>query len=68
MDVPDLQGEDLPDLDAARVRGRDLACFEISEMVKDQGRVVLGHRIDIEDDEGRALDTVWFRDVVRVEN
>lgn len=67
MDVPDDEGRELPDLDAARARARALACFEVSEMVKEQGRVALNHRIDIEDAEGTILETVWFRDVVRME-
>jgi hypothetical protein len=68
MDVPDPEGEELPDLEAARARARELACFEISEMVKEQGRIVLRHRIDIEDDQRRVVDTIWFRDVIRLES
>jgi hypothetical protein len=33
----------------------------------DEGKINFAHRIDIEDEQGRILDTVWFRDVVQVE-
>jgi len=39
-----------------------------AESTKDEGRVVLHHRIDIEDDQGSVLGTVYFRDAVRVED
>ena len=67
MDVPDLEGREFPDLTAARACAVHLARFEVSEMVKTEGRVVLHHRIDIEDGHGRALDSVTFRDVLMVE-
>jgi hypothetical protein len=67
MDVPDEEGREFPDLAAARACAVSLARFEVSEMVKADGRVVLHHRIDIEDGNGRALDSVAFRDVLTVE-
>ena len=67
MDVPDEEGKDLPDLESARAHAERLARFEASEAVKEQGRVVLNHRIDVEDDQHRILHPVWFRDVVQVE-
>jgi hypothetical protein len=39
----------------------------IAESVKDQGRFNLDHRIDIENERGEVLETVWFRDMVQVE-
>ena len=68
MDVPDDEGKEMPSVDAARAYAVDLARFELSEMVKDEGRVTLQHRIDIEDERHRVVDTVWFRDVVQVES
>jgi hypothetical protein len=68
MDVPDEEGREFPDLDAARASALDLGRFEVSEMVKTEGRVVLHHRIDIEDEQGRMLDSVPFRDVLSVED
>ena len=68
MDVPDDEGKEMPSAEAARAYASDLARFELSEMVKDEGRVTLQHRIDIEDERHRVVDTVWFRDVVQVES
>jgi hypothetical protein len=67
LDVPDDEGKELPDLGAAHTQALELARFEVSEMAKEQGRVVLHHRIDIEDEQHRVVDSVWFRDVVQVE-
>jgi len=68
MDVPDNEGQDLADVQAARSCALELARFEASEMVKRNGRIVLWHRIDIEDEQHRIVDTVRFRDVVEVES
>jgi hypothetical protein len=67
MDVPDQEGRDFANLEAAHACAETMARFEVSEMVKTEGRVVLHHRIDIEDGDGRALDSVAFRDVLHVE-
>ena len=66
VDVRD-EGQDFPDLDAAIQYARNQARFTFAETVKDEGRVNLDHRIDIEDDNGRVLATVRFRDVVTIE-
>ena len=66
-DVPDREGTDLPDADAAGAYASKLALFEAGEAVKRSGRIVLSHRIDIEDQEHCAVLTVWFRDVVQIE-
>ena len=68
MDVPDDEGQDLPDLAAARAVAVSQARALIGETAKDQARVVLHHRIDIEDEAGTVLDPVLFRDVVSVED
>lgn len=67
LDVPDDEGKELPDGAAARAYAEDLVRFEVSEAAKRDGRIVLGHRIDIEDEQHRAVDAVWFRDVLRLE-
>jgi uncharacterized protein DUF6894 len=67
MDVPDDEGVDLPDLEAARVKAAGNARFTLARTAMDEGKINFTHRIDIEDEQGRTLDTVWFRDVVRVE-
>ena len=68
MDVPDAEGKGLPDLDAAREWARCQARQLFGQLAKDEGRVVLHHRIDIEDERAEVLDTVCFGDAVKVEN
>jgi len=67
LDVPDEEGVDLPDLDAVRTHALRQARFTFSQMARDEGRVVLHHRIDIEDEHQRVLDTVYFRDAVNIQ-
>jgi hypothetical protein len=67
MDVPDYEGEELPDLEAARESARSQARAMLGETAKENGRIVLHHRIDIEDEHNSVLAAVWFRDVVAVE-
>jgi hypothetical protein len=67
LDVPDDEGVELPDLEAARARAIANARFTLAQTAMDEGKINFTHRIDIEDEQGRILDTVWFRDVVQVE-
>jgi hypothetical protein len=67
LDVPDDEGIELPDLDAARARAAADARFTLGQTAIEEGKINFTHRIDIEDEQGRILDTVWFRDVVQVE-
>ena len=67
MDVPDLEGVDLPDLDAARAAAVDQARGMMGEMAKTDARIVLHHRIDIEDEQRRVLESVIFRDIISIE-
>ena len=67
LDVPDDEGVELLDLDAAREVARDNARFTLAQVAKDEGKINFSHRIDIEDGNGQLLDTVWFRDAVKVE-
>lgn len=67
LDVPDQEGQSLSDLQAARDWAACQARILAGEMAKEEGRVVLHHRIDIEDSEGRVLSSVSFRDVLQVE-
>lgn len=66
LDVPDDIGIDLRSLEEARAQARHLALFTLAQTVKDEGRFNLDHRVDIEDSDGRVLDTVRFRDVVEI--
>ena len=67
MDVPDLEGLELPDLAAARAEAVEESRRMIGEMTKTDGRIVLHHRIDIEDEDGNVLDSVVFRDILNIE-
>ena len=53
-----------------QLRAHAVRCARVTfaEVAKDEGRVVLHHRIDIEDEGGAVLDTVYFRDAVKVED
>ncbi|MFL6760722.1 DUF6894 family protein [Sphingomonas sp.] len=68
IDVPDLEGVELPDIHAARAQAIEQARGMIGEMTKTEGRIVLHHRVDIEDEDGRVLDSVIFGDVITVED
>ena len=68
VDVPDLEGQEFADLTAATAFATDQARELAGQLIKEQGRVVLSHRIDIEDEKGAVLATVRLRDVVTVES
>ena len=68
MDVPDDQGKELPDLDAAREEAARHARMLIGDTLKDEARINLRHRIDIEDEQHAPVGTVWFKDVVHVDS
>ena len=68
LDVPDDEGKELPDMQAALEYARTNARLEAAETLKEQGKLTLSHRIDIEDERGNVLDTVRFADVVAIED
>jgi hypothetical protein len=67
VDARDPEGREFPDLKAARQHALDCARFTAAQTVKDLGHFVGSHRIDIENALGHVLDTVFFRDAVRIE-
>lgn len=67
MDVPDEEGQELPDLDAALTWARTQARNLIGELVKETGRLALHHRIDIVNEHGVVVGTVRFGDAVKIE-
>jgi hypothetical protein len=67
VDALDDEGKELPNLEAAREVARRNARFTAAETLKEQGRLVLSHRIQIEDADGKVLDTVYFSDVLNIE-
>ena len=68
VDVPDEEGKELPDLEAAREQARFNVRFTAGETLKEEGRISLGHRIEIEDAGGTVLDTVYFGDVLQIDD
>lgn len=62
----DDEGIELPNLDAARAGAVRAARALMCETLMN-GRLALGHRIDIADANGTVLDTVHFRDLVQIE-
>ena len=67
VDAPDDEGKELPDLEAARDIAKRNARFTAGETLKEQGRLTLSHRIQVEDADGKVLDTVYFSDVLSIE-
>jgi hypothetical protein len=67
LDVPDCEGQELPGPETAREWARCQARALFAHLAKEQGRVALSHRIDIEDKDGTVLDTARFGDAVKVE-
>lgn len=67
FDALDGEGIELPDLEAARAHAVRCVRVTFAETAKDDGRVVLHHRIDIADEQGVVLETVRFGEAVRVE-
>jgi Domain of unknown function (DUF6894) len=68
VDAPDDEGKELPDLEAAMLHARRHALFTAAETLKAEGKIVLSHRIDVEDGRGKVLGTVTFGEVVNVES
>jgi hypothetical protein len=67
VDAPDEEGKELPDLEAALEHAKRSALFTASETLKEKAQLVLSHCIQIEDADGKVLDTIYFRDVLNVE-
>jgi hypothetical protein len=67
IDAPDEDGLEFDNLAAAHLKAihfaRDLASAAVQ-----QGRLDLKHRIDIEDDTGKVLATVTFKDAIEISN
>jgi len=67
FDATDDEGKELPDLEAARAWAMRQARMLFGQVASDEGRVVLHHHIDIENEQGQVLDSVRFADAVNVE-
>jgi hypothetical protein len=65
LDVPDLEGRDLPDDDAAR----EVAICEAREMIAEsvrKGSVNLSHRIDVENRFRQPVATIRYGDAIKL--
>jgi hypothetical protein len=67
LDVPDEEGEDLPDLAAAQERARAYALDMSAASVLERGTINLHHRIDVSDESGATVHSVEFGDVVLID-
>lgn len=67
MEAIDKEGVELLDLQAARMVALHNARFSAAESIRETGRMVSDHRIEIADEHGHVLDTVYFRDAVKIE-
>jgi hypothetical protein len=66
IDSPDDEGLELPNLEAARTYAVKCVRDLIGETVAHKGQIRLSHRIDVEDENGRVLDTVRFGEAVTI--
>ena len=67
VEAADPDGVELPNIGAARMVAIHNARFTVAETIKTEGRFVGDHRLDIEDADGKVLDTIYFRDVVTID-
>ena len=67
IETSDEEGVELADLKAARLVALINARFTAAESIKEEGHFVPTHRIDIENEQGQVLDTVYFGDAVEIE-
>lgn len=67
VDVRDEEGQTFPDVGAARQFAIRQARALIAAGAVDEGRIVLHHRIDIEDDRHALVESLHFRDAVTIE-
>jgi hypothetical protein len=65
-DVEDDEGTELPDSFAAREYALTNARELIGETIRCGGTVKLSHHIDVTDENGSAVTTVYFRDAFSV--
>ena len=65
-ETPDDEGTDLRDVAAARLWAMKAARVLMCETLTNNGRVVLQHRIEIEDEDRSVVDKVLFGDAVDI--
>jgi hypothetical protein len=67
VEAPDPDGVDIRILDEARAMALRNARFTAAETIIVVVHFVGDHRIDIEDKDGTVLDTIYFKEAVKVE-
>ena len=67
LDVPDYEGNDLPNVEAARAQAVAFAVDMAAASLQEHRKLNLHHRIDVEDEAGKVLLTVAFGDAVAIE-
>lgn len=67
MDVADDEGAELRDVEAARDYATRSARALMCETMKENGRITLSHRIDIEDEQGGVVASVPFGEAIRID-
>ena len=67
LNVPDQEGLELGSLEAAKAHALRQARFTFAKTAEEEGRVSLGDRIDVEDEQVAVVAVVYFRDAVVVE-
>jgi len=66
--VPDQEGHEFPDLESAHADALRQARALAGETAKDKGRIVLSHRIEVEEADRGLLAKVYLRDAVAIED
>ena len=66
LSVNDEEGIDLPSIEAARARATEFAVDMAAASVTEHHRIILNHRIEIANRDGRLLDVVKFGDAVTI--
>jgi hypothetical protein len=66
VDTSDEEGTELPDLASAREHARREAVHMAAASITEHQRLFGEHRIDVEDEAGEVLSSVFFRDVVEI--
>ena len=67
LDARDYEGIELRDVNEAIVYATRSAQQLMAETLKDSGAIDLDHRIVVADEQGRVVETVRFRDAVKIE-
>lgn len=63
--IPDLEGSELPNVDAVKARSQFIARELLAEEIL-QGRLPLNMRLDVEDSQERTIFRLSFKDAVQI--